>query len=458
MKKLLNNKFLSLILVIVLLTSLTVSVYSKTTTIEWATIGGFYTDWMNKVAQKYTEQTGVKIDIVQIDNAVMYEKQGIEMASHTGVYDLVTNESMWRAEWAYAGFIVPLDDMIAKYGMLEDMKNFDPFTLKLSGMWNGKIYSLPYYTYNQGMFIREDLFNNTIEKVAFKEKYGEELRKPDNWDYFYKVAEFFTRKKGETLKGKVLEKPFFGVGLMAGRYPEIQDEFMAMLWGNGGDVMDGNFNAVVNSNIGVATMEYYTKLLDNCAPPGARSSSYDGVIAQLNDNIIAMTGPMFLDQWANAVKTEDIVPGARVKAIDTPLKKGYVGAFGISITADSRQKEEAFKFLQFLMSKEIQKDFALGGGSTIRLDVLTDPEVISPANRKKTGGFPTLVEMMKLQKDADYTIFDSPAAGKIYEEMMIHCNMAANHEVSCKKAMDLLAEKIDELNKPYKNIIDKLKR
>jgi multiple sugar transport system substrate-binding protein len=430
---------------------------SEGVTVTWATIAGFYSDWIDGVAKEFEKETGIKVEQIQIDNAIMYEKQGIEMASHTGVYDLVTCETMWKAEWANAGYIEPIDDLVAKYDMAEDLKNFDPGTLKLAGQWNGKTYALPYYTYNQGMFARQDLFEDPTEKAAFKAEYGEELRIPDTYEYFKKVADFFTREAGEKLKGEVLEQPFYGVGLMAGRFPEIQDEYMGMLWANGGDVMDENYQPTVNSDIGVSTMEYYTYLVDNCAPPGARTSSYDEVVAQLKEGLIAMTGPFFLDQWPNAVQTEDNIPGAKVIATTSPQGKGYIGAFGIAISKDSKHKDEAFQFLKYLMSFETQKQFALGGGSTIRRDVLTDPEVIAPENRKTTGQFPALVEMMDLQKDVKYTVFDTPAAGKIYEEMMIHCNMAANHEKSAKEAMDMLAKRITELNKPFESVLESMK-
>lgn len=419
-------------------------------TVKWATIAGFYTDWAEKLAKEYEEKTGVKVEIVQIDNAVMYEKQGIEMASHTGAYDLVTCESMWKAEWANAGYIMPIDDLIAEAGLEEDLKNFDPLTLKLAGQWNGKTYALPYYTYNQGMFVRKDLFDDPIEKERFKKEYGEELRIPDNYDYFYKVAEFFTRKPGDTLKGQKLEKPFYGVGLMAGRFPEIQDEMMGIIWAHGGEIMDENFNPVVNNEIGVKCMELYTKLVDNCAPPGARTSSYDEVVAQMKEGLIAMTGPFFLDQWPNVVQTEKTIPGAKVAPVVAPGGKGYIGAFGIAICKDSKHPKEAFDFLAFMMSRESQKKFAMGGGSTIRLDVLTDPEVIAPEMREKTGHFPTLVKMMELQRNDNHPIFDTPAAGKIYEEMMIHMNMACNHEKSAKEALDMLAKKMEELHAPFK--------
>jgi ABC-type glycerol-3-phosphate transport system substrate-binding protein len=72
------------------------------------------------------------------------------------------------------------------------------------------------------------------KKKHFHKKYGYPLATPKNLDQLIDVAEFFTRKKGETLAGKPLIHDFFGLTLMSGNRPHINDEFSAMLWGLGG--------------------------------------------------------------------------------------------------------------------------------------------------------------------------------------------------------------------------------
>jgi multiple sugar transport system substrate-binding protein len=479
MKKVLKSRLLVMSLVLILVATLFVGCGSKSessdteksttetksndsgekkskedVTVTWATIAGFYSDWMDEAAANFEAETGIKAEIIQIDFGVMYEKQGIEMASKTGAYDLVTVEPMWKAEWANAGYLTPLDDLIEKNGLSEDIKNFDPGTLALSCKYDGKIYTLPYYTYNMGRFARADLFEDPTEQAAFKAEYGYDLRVPETYDELWDTAEFFTRDAGETLKGEVLENPFYGVGLMAGRFPQIQDEWMSILWSNGGDVMDSDLNATCNSEIGVEAMQFYVDMLDNFAPPGARTSAYDEVVAQMQGNLIAQTAGFYQDQYPNMMKTEEAIPGAKMILTPPPkgtvAQRGYVGAFGVGLTSSSKHPEEAFQFLSFLMNYDTQMKFALGGGSPIRTDVMNDPEFKKPERRMAGGNLPILVDIMAIQKDLDYAIFNTPAAGKIYEEMMIHCNMAANHEVSCQEAMDMLAAKIDELNAPFK--------
>ena len=77
----------------------------------------------------------------------------------------------------------------------------------------------------------EDLLDDPTEKAAFQKRYGYPLAQPTTWEQHRDIAEFFTRKAGDKLKGETLKKNFYGVGLMAGRFPEIQDELSAPLWG-----------------------------------------------------------------------------------------------------------------------------------------------------------------------------------------------------------------------------------
>lgn len=417
--------------------------------INWATISGFYTEYMKGKVAEFEAETGIKVNIIEIDNSVMYEKQGIEMASRTGAYDIVTNESMWKAEWANAGYIIPLDEYIAAAGLEEDLANLDTATFKLAGKWNGHTYALPYYSYNTGMVVRQDLFDDPIEQADFKAKYGMDLVVPTDWDYYTKVAEFFTRPAGSELKGVVNPNPMYGCGAMGGRFPDIQDENMGILWGLGGEVMDETGKAVINSPEGIRGVEIYSNLLNNFSPPGSKSGTYDEEVAQLQNGLIAMTGQMFLDQWANMVKTEALIPGARVEPYEAPLKRGYIGAFGLSVSADSEHPEEAFQFIAWLNSFDNAKDFALNGGSPIRTDVMTDPDIRSEANRLKTGGLYMMNVTMQSQADVDPSIFKTPAAGKIYEEMMIAYNRITTGEIGAKEGLDELAAKMDQLNAPY---------
>ena len=418
-----------------------------------ATIAGFYTDWLKEISEDFEEETGTEVEIIGIDFSNLYEKEAMEMASGTGAYDIITLESTWLPEWAANKWLVNLTPRIENTPTEElDLDKVSP-ALRSLNSWNGEVYGLPYYTYHMGQFYREDLFSHPVERENFREEYGYPLHPPYTMRQFKDVAEFFTREKGEKLKGETLDKPFYGVGLMAGRYPHIQDEVMTFLWGMGGQWLEPTekgLKVTANSETAVRALEYYVSLLDY-APPQATNAAYDEVISQLQDGLIAMTGPMYLDQWANAVMTEEEVPGADVEAKQVPLMHGYTGGFTFGISAGSKNKEAAWEFLKWEASKEAQIKFAKGGGTTTRMDIMQDPEVVNEELVNKTGHYPVLYESLRLHEDfiEQYGLFQTMTAGKIYQELMIACSKAASGEQSPEKALDSLQTTITNILKRY---------
>ncbi|MDZ7837178.1 MAG: hypothetical protein U5N58_04065 [Actinomycetota bacterium] len=55
--------------------------------------------------EKFTEKTGVEVNIERIATPVVYSKENVELVAGTGVYDVVYVETAWTDEWAQ--YMVP---------------------------------------------------------------------------------------------------------------------------------------------------------------------------------------------------------------------------------------------------------------------------------------------------------------------------------------------------------------
>ncbi len=407
--------------------------------ITWSTIAGFYTDVMNTLVADFEATHCVKVTIINIDNSQLYDKQVIEMVGETGAYDVVTLETAEKAEFAENGFILPMDDYIKENADAVKYDDVAPILADMTTKYNGKIWGLPYYTYTAGYFYRADLLEDPTEQAAFKAKYGYDLAVPTTWQQHRDIAEFFTRKAGENLKGQPLTKDFYGVGLMAGRFQEIQDELSAFIWAWGGDWLTNE------GKLDVATitkaLKWYVEELLPFAPPAALTVTYDGVMNQMQDGQIAQTAGFFLDQWPNAVKTEQSVPGAKMGVAEAPEKRAYIGGFLLAVSAASKHPKEAMDFVAYIGGVDAQRKFASMGGTTTRMSILTDPEVTSEANRPFTGAFPTLVKVFESMKDTRSNLFYTPFGAKIYNTLGPMLQSAAAGEKTPEQAvLDLAAE------------------
>lgn len=407
--------------------------------ITWSTIAGFYTDAMSQLVSDFEKSNCVKVTVVNIDNSQLYDKQVIEMVGKTGAYDVVTLETAEKAEFAENGFILPIDDYIKENAATVKYEDVAPILADMTTSYKGKVWGLPYYTYTAGYFYRADLFEDATEKAAFQERYGYELGVPTTWEEHRDIAEFFTRKAGDSLKGETLTKDFYGVGLMAGRFQEIQDELAAFLWAWGGDFLTDE--GTIDVEIYTKALKWYVEELLPFAPPAALTVTYDGVMNQMQDGQIAQTAGFFLDQWPNAVNTENTVPGAMMGNSEAPENKAYIGGFLLAVSSSSKHPNEAMDFVAYIGGIEAQRSFAAAGGTTTRMSILTDPQLTAPANRTKTGHFATLVNVFESMKDTRSNLFYTPFGAKIYNTLGPMLQAAAAGEKTPEQAvLDLAAE------------------
>ena len=311
-------------------------------------------------------------------------------------------------------------------------------------MWEGTTYGLPYYTFTPGLIYRCDLFEDETEKAAFLEEYGYELDIPQTYEQMSDIAEFFRRDAGEALKGETLDKNFYGVGLMAGRYTNIFDEINTIAWTLGGDVINDDGSPGVDDEAYVKALDLYVNGLLPYAPAGSLSGSYDFVIGQFNTGLIAMTGPMYLDQWPNAVQVEKNIPGSEACAAALPGGgKTWAGAFTLGIAKTTKNPEEAWQFLKWITGPEAQLRFAEGGGSTTRMSILNDPDFYG-TRREQAGHFPVLETILENSAECWYTNFiHVTQAAKIYEEAPAWLSAAASGEMTPEDAMAGFATAIE---------------
>ena len=63
--------------------------------------------------EKFTEVTGVKVNVERVASPVVYSKENVELMAGTGYYDVVYVETSWTTEWAE--YLYKLEDLAAKY-------------------------------------------------------------------------------------------------------------------------------------------------------------------------------------------------------------------------------------------------------------------------------------------------------------------------------------------------------
>jgi multiple sugar transport system substrate-binding protein len=344
--------------------------------------------------KKFAEKTGIKVTHESHVFASLYSKEIVELQGRTGAYDLVVTETSWTNEWE--DYLYPVFEMAEKFdpkgveSLKEDFKGHDPGLLRMCSTKDGKLMGLPYYTYTMMTIYRQDLLEDPREKAAFKKKYGYELAPVQTWDQIRDQAEFFTRKKGEKLKGQPLKEDFYGASLMAGRFPHVQDEVTSMLWSKG-----GHWASPVRDSSGKLKAFKVTdkdkEAFDRCfdrykklmpfAPPGTENAFWDQATASFATGKTAMIPAMYTALWPWSATVAKEVP--RCQGRGENHSRGAPLHRRLPFCPQPGQQEPRSRLLAGALHHLIRcpKGMLEKGWASVRTDVLWK----TPSTRRRDG-------------------------------------------------------------------------
>jgi multiple sugar transport system substrate-binding protein len=282
----------------------------------------------------------------------------------TGAFDVLQFDGPSIAEFVEGGGLEPIDPYVSS----KDLSDFYPSALEPCE-YKGKLYGLPYLVHDQILYYRTDLF-----KAAGLDP----DRPPETWDELVDYAIKLTKNGvyGFVVEGK-------GPG-----HPEVPTKFLDFLYAAGGSIFaddERDFSTVtLDSPAGYEAMQFMVDLLHKykVCPPGALGFDCADVHTMFMQGILAMA-----HNWpyqfglANDPKASKVVGLFDVALM--PRKRRIAGAayaWFLAIPSSSRNKDSAWKFIEFMTSTEELKGLNLYNPgpiprkSTAKL-IQEDPEV-----------------------------------------------------------------------------------
>jgi multiple sugar transport system substrate-binding protein len=386
-------------------------------------------DYLQTLSKNFTKETGIAVDVVQIPWSDYQTK--IQTGVWTGrsdAYDLIVGDSQWLGRGATEGHYVDLTDWAKSNVPWHDIPdNLRKFYCE----YDGKIWGVPCEADAIGFAYRKDLFNNPAEQQAFKAKYHYDLAAPTSWDHFRDIAQFFTRPE-QKLYGAAL---FYAGG---GSYDGITMGFDQVLWCDGGDLRDPRTDVVqgvINSPTAVKALAFYTQELKKYTPPGSENYYYNECLKAFQSGQVAMSEdwytffPGLTDRSQNPLldKTGFFVSPAGPAGHYISL-----GGQGISISAYSKNQDNAKKFLAWFSKKDTQQKWADLGGITCNTAVMATPDFkkAAPFNEAFAGSAPFLRDF-----------YNNPKYADLLEATQVHWNKCVTGAETPQQAMDAIAAK-----------------
>ncbi|PWQ93965.1 extracellular solute-binding protein [Leucothrix arctica] len=383
-----------------------------------------------KVLPEFTKETGIKVEVDQLQYLKMREKQTLELTKSKGDYDLLAYVVFSKADYVYADqlenlaryFMNPklsdpsydasdiIDGYIGNIGVAGGEKGYLPGP-------TGSLYGMPFGSETSILGYRKDIF----------EKHN--LKVPENYDELLDLA----------CKIPQLEPGMGGLSSRAASGHHASHAFLLHLAPLGGRIFDDEWNPIVNNEAGVKAAQALKKIVD-CGPEGARTFGF----AEAGAAFLQGRTAMFLDSTVFAGQVNDaskskVVGKVGWAAHPAGTRRGsQTGGFGIAIPKNAQNKEAAFLLLQWLTSKKADRLIALAGGNPSRYSTHNDAEVNEKYPHMKVFG-----EALKYA-DPDWRPI-IPVWGKINADLGTALSKVLTEDLDIKEALDGVAERTKKI-------------
>ena len=290
----------------------------------------------------------VSFDAMPFD--AMRDKILTSSLAPSATYDVIIVDNPWMEEFSNAGYLAPLNGMIAE----TEGYNYDDFIPALSkiGVVDGTTYGVPYYNYALGLIIRQDIFDEKGLSVPST------------------IEDYVSTVKALT------SDDFFGAAMQPQKGYKIMEEWKNWLYANGGELFDANGDIVINNDAAVKALEQYIDTYNTAAPSNSLNWGFDEALRAVASGKAAT---MLSYNWMlPALNKEGGMSGdlaGKFTLQEVPGGKAVLGLWSWAITANTDNKDAAWKFISWITSPEVAKRRVIMGGAPVRNSVLDDPEV-----------------------------------------------------------------------------------
>jgi multiple sugar transport system substrate-binding protein len=356
----------------------------------------FWAEWdpanyLQELVNEYTAETGVQITVETTPWSDFQTKTFTEFNAKGDAYDMVVGDSQWLGAGSTQGHYVELTDFFKEHGVAEKMA---PATVQYYSEYpagSKKYWSVPLEGDAAGWAYRKDWFEDPKEMEAFKAKYGYDLAIPKTYKELRDIAEFFHRP----------DENRYGVAIYTDNsYDALIMGIESVLFsygGNLGDYQTYKVDGILNSPENVQALELYKELYQ-FTPPNWGKAFFQESNQAVTENLasMAMNFFAFFPALANPATNPNAESTGYFANPAGPTGKQHaaLGGQGISIVSYSQNKEEAMKFLEWLVKDEVQKRWAELGGYTAHAETLESEEF-----RKATAYNEPFYQTMFMVKD-----------------------------------------------------------
>ena len=293
------------------------------TTLTIAIVNNGHMINMQKVAEAYTEETGVQLEWVALEEGVLRDQVTSDTATGGGQYDIINIGMQEAPIWGAAGWIEPLE-----FGADYDVEDILP-AMRAGLSHEGTLYAAPFYGESSMVMYRKDLADAAGVTIADNDSWDNvkaaaaAMHDPDNGVY------------GACLRGKP------GWGDNGAFITTVANSFGAR-W------FDAEMKPDLDSPEWNAAVNFYVDLLNSYGPPGSEGNSFNEILALYNEDKCGL--------WIDATIAASFLENENVAYAQSPNAGNPVGAnwlwaWAMAVPAGTENADEAKAFIEWATSK-----------------------------------------------------------------------------------------------------------
>ena len=351
------KKALSIVLALIMVMGLSIPALAEGVTLNaiFMKQAGYSEDDVTAMTQAFTESTGIQVN----PTFVAYEELApkILTSAASGGYDVILGDCIWPAQFAKAGLVLDVTDRVSELDLDDNYQGALDAT-----KYEGKYYGMPWLNDVKYMFVNMEL----LKQVGVEEA-------PTTWDQLIEDAKL-CKEQG------VCEFPIVGCYAQA---ECLICDYTCIAGAFGGAFVDENNQPTLDKAENIQALDFMAQTLkDGLCNPKSLEMIEDDVLSTF-----AAGNAVFAINWTyqyasmNDESQSSVVGQGAITPIpgtDKAQSATVNGGMPLMITAGCKHPDEAWEYMLFLASKEMQAKYC-ANALPIWKSLYTDPQVIETA-------------------------------------------------------------------------------
>jgi multiple sugar transport system substrate-binding protein len=336
-------------------------------------------------------------------------EQKVQTSAKSGGYDVVVVDAPWTAKFAKAGFVKDVSDK------LKSEEESDIFTGAIDSVsYDGKLYGMPWLNDTKFLFYNKEI----LKKAGIQNP-------PKNFDELKEQAKIIQNKK-------LVPYPIVWSWSQA---EALVCDFTAITSSFGGEMTDDSGKPTLSDPKNVSALTFMTDTLnEKLTDPKSTEYLEEDVRGVFSSGKAAFAlNWTYMFNMANDEEESSIAGKVGI----APIPMSVNGGMGLSVTSGSKHADEAWEYIQYLSSKEVQKNYAKNA-LPIWKSLYEEQQVIDTN--------PEVVAASKIQYEQLENRPRVPWYGELSTEIQVEVQKSLLGKQTPEETMDNLQKKAEEIS------------